>query len=44
MALSSRFPWLDHTTISQIDEEVRQLLNEIADGEYDVKDDPDARG
>jgi terminase small subunit / prophage DNA-packing protein len=38
MALSSRFPYLDHMTVARIDEEAREFLNEIADGKYDVKE------
>ena len=36
MALSSRFPYLDHTTVAQIDKEAREFLDSIAAGEYDV--------
>jgi hypothetical protein len=36
MALSSRFSYLDHTTVAQIDKEAREFLDSIAAGEYDV--------
>lgn len=35
--------FLDHDALARLDAEARELLNDIADGRYDVKDDPDAR-
>jgi hypothetical protein len=44
LSISTRFPYLDRTTCTQIDADARQFLNDVANGEFDVRDDPDARG
>jgi hypothetical protein len=35
--------FLDRDTLARLDAEARELLSDIADGKYDVKDDPYAR-
>ena len=42
-ALPTRLNYLDYETLARLTGDLREFLNEVADGRYDTNDDPDAK-